>query len=56
MTHTIKHTIKKARFTRANHTAIVKARELGYMGLVDLDVRGTPEHKAVVKAAFNAQQ
>lgn len=54
--HTIKHTIKKTRFTRASRTAITKARELGYSGLTDLDSRGTTEHKAAVKAMFEAQK
>lgn len=54
--HTIKHTIKKTRFTRASKAAITKARELGYDGLADLDARGTKEHKEVVKAVFEFQK
>lgn len=54
--HTVRHTIKRTRFTRANYAAITKARELGYAGLADLDARGTPAHKAAVKATHAAQK
>ncbi len=51
-----KSTSKPARFRRATRAAIAKARELGYAGLADLDVRGTSEHKAIVVATHKERK
>ena len=43
-------------FSKHFREASKKAKELGYANMLDLDVRGTEEHKKIIRSIYKVDQ